>query len=279
VTGIPKPVLPPPGVRGEKRGGEERMAGKQTVRGLMTVMEHLEELRRVLVISAVAFVAAAGGLMFFADRIVKFLLIPLYKVHVSVIQIRPLEYLFVLLKVSTVGGLILALPVLLWQAWRFIKPGLEPREGRLVFALVPVILVLFLGGVVFGYFTVYQVALRFVVMLGQGVVMPYISISEYIDFTISFLLPFGFVFEMPVVSLILTRLGLITPSYLARQRKYAFFFTFVLAIVLIPDPSLFTQSLLALPMYLLFEVSILLSRIVERRRRSVVAAQTLPAQR
>jgi len=255
------------------------MGRKKGPQGLMTIIEHLEELRRVLVISAIAFVAAAGGLMFFADRILRFMLVPLYRVHISVIQIRPMEYLFVLLKISTVGGLILALPVLLWQAWGFIKPALQPREGRLVFATVPVIVVLFLGGVVFGYFTVYQVALKFIVLLGRGVVMPYISISEYVDFTISFLLPFGFIFEMPVLAIILTRLGLISPSYLARQRKYAFFLTVVLAIVLIPDPSLFTQSLLALPMYLLFEVSILLSRIVERRRQAVVASQALPAQR
>ncbi len=233
----------------------------------MPILGHLTELRRVLVISLAAFLAAAGGLMFYANRILSFLLIPLYQLHITAIQIRPMEYLFVMLKVSTIGGVVAALPVFFWQGHRFIKPALRPREGRYIFVLIPLAVLMFAGGVVFGYLTAYKVALRFLVLLGQGVAIPYISISEFIDFTITFLLPFGLIFEMPLVVIFLTRLGIVTPDYLAGKRKYAFFITFVAAIILIPDPSLLTQSVLALPMYLLYEVSVFLSRIVHRRRR------------
>lgn len=234
--------------------------------GLMPLMGHLTELRRALVISAVAFIIMAGGLMLYAGTILKFMLIPLYRLHIVPIQIRPMEYLFAMLKISTIGGLFLALPVILWQGYSFAKPALRPHERKYILILLPIAIVLFVGGVVLAYFTAYGVALRFLVMLGAGVVTPYISISEYINFTLSFLLPFGLVFEMPMISIFLTRLGIITPAYLSSKRKYAIFFIFVLAIILIPDPSLFTQSMLAIPMYLLFEVSVLLSRLVQRRR-------------
>jgi len=234
--------------------------------GLMPLMGHLTELRKALVISLVAFVIMAGGLMFYAGRILEFLLVPLNQLHIVPIQIRPMEYLFAMLKVSTIGGLFLALPVIFWQAYSFTKPALKPHERKYILLLLPIAVLLFAGGVVLAYFTAYAVALRFLVTLGAGVVTPYISISEYINFTLSFLLPFGLVFEMPMASMFLTRLGIITPGYLSSKRKYAFFFTFVLAIILIPDPSLFTQSMLAVPMYVLFEVSVLLSRLVQGRR-------------
>jgi sec-independent protein translocase protein TatC len=227
-------------------------------------MGHLQELRRALVISATAFVVMAGGLMFYAGRILEFMLIPLNQLHIVPIQIRPMEYLFAMLKVSTIGGLFLALPVILWQAYSFTRPALKPQERKYILILLPIAVCLFLGGVVLAYFSAYGVALRFLVTLGAGVVTPYISISEYINFTLSFLLPFGLVFEMPMVAMFLTRIGMITPVFLASKRKYAFFFPFVLAILLIP--SLFTQSMLAVPMYILFEVSVLLSRLVQRRK-------------
>lgn len=234
--------------------------------GLMPLMGHLTELRRALVISLAVFVTAAGGLMFYAGPILQFMLIPLKQLHIVPIQIRPLEYLLTMLKVSTIGGLFLALPVFFWQGYSFARPALKPHERKYVLLLLPIAVLLFLGGVVLAYITAYGVAIRFLVTLGAGVVTPYISISDYINFTLSFLLPFGLVFEMPIVSMFLTRLGIITPDYLSSKRKYAIFFTFVLAIILIPDPSLFTQSMLAIPMYILFEVSILLSRLVQRRR-------------
>jgi len=235
-------------------------------------MGHLTELRRALVISAAAFVVMAGGLMAYANRILEFMLLPLDRLHIVPIQIRPMEYLFAMLKVSTIGGLFLALPVIFWQLYSFARPALKPHERKYILILLPISVLLFVGGVVLAYFSAYGVALRFLVMLGSGVVTPYISISEYINFTLSFLLPFGLVFEMPMVSMFLTRIGIITPGFLASKRKYAFFFTFVLAIVLIPDPSLFTQSMLAVPMYILFEVSVLLSRLVQRRKLKVPAA-------
>jgi len=232
----------------------------------MPLMGHLTDLRQVLLISSAAFVIAAGGLMFYADQMLKFLLIPLYQLHVTPIQIRPMEYLFAMLKISTLGGVMVALPIFFWQGYRFIKPALKPNEGRYLFLLTPIAVLLFAGGVVFGYMTAYKVALRFLVLLGQGVAVPYISISEFINFTISFLVPFGLIFEMPLIVIFLTGIGVITPAFLAGKRKYAFFVTFVAAIVLVPDPSLLTQSILAVPMYLLFEVSVLLSRLVHRRR-------------
>jgi len=235
--------------------------------GVMPLVGHLSELRRALVISSAAFIAAAGALMFYANQILKFLLIPLYELHVTPIQVRPMEYLFVMLKIVTIGGVVVALPVILWQVYWFIKPALKPHEVRSMFLLVPVVVLLFGCGVVFAYLTAYKVALRFLVLLGEGVAVPYISISEFINFTISFLLPFGLIFEMPIAALLLTRLGIVTPSYLASKRKYAFFVAFLAAIILIPDPSLLTQSILAVPMYLLFEVSVFLSRLVHRQRR------------
>jgi len=243
---------------------------------LMPLVGHLTELRQVLLISLTAFVVAAGGLMFWTNQLIKFLLTPLYQLHITPIQIRPMEYFFAMLKIATIGGIIAALPVFLWQGYRFTKPAIKPGQSGYVLLLAPVAIIMFATGVVFGYLTAYKVALRFLVLLGQGVAVPYISISEFIDFTISFLLPFGIVFEMPIAVIFLTKFGIITPSYLAGKRKYAFFITFVAAIILVPDPSLLTQSILAVPMYLLFEASVFLSRLVYRRRQGRVLPE--PAQ-
>lgn len=236
----------------------------------MTLIEHLEELRRVFIISIVAvLVAAAASYFAFGEQIFELIMRPLKEFGVPLIYIGVTEAFITKIKVSIFAGIILALPIILWQFWSFIVPALHRHEKKYFYLLVPTSLVLFAAGVLFAYTTVLRFAVRFLMVVSGEGLEAMISVGKYVTFLFAFLIPFGFVFQLPLVVFFLTRMGLITPQFLSRNRKYAILVMVVVAAVLTP-PDVISQMLLGGPMILLYEISILISRLVKARKKEIL---------
>lgn len=231
----------------------------------MTVIAHLEELRRVLLISIISTTVFAVAAFFFSDRILEYLKEPLTKIGQDIYFTGITEAIFVKIKVSFFAGFLAALPIILWQIWSFVIPALKKNE-RLYFTLFVLIsFISFIGGVAFGFFGVYSLGIMFLLQFAGPALTPLLTIDKYISFTISFLLPFGLVFEFPLISFFLAKLELVTYNFFARNRRYAILAVVAMSAIITPTPDLITCLIVSGPMYLLFEVSVLVVRIVERR--------------
>lgn len=233
--------------------------------GEMPVTEHLQELRRVLIVSIISTTILAVVAYFFCDRILAFLLEPLTNLEQRVVFTGITDAIFVKIKLSFFTGFLAALPVILWQVWSFIIPALKKNE-RVYFTLfVFISFISFFGGIAFGFLGVFRLGVIFLLQFAGPELFPMLTIDKYISFTLSFLLPFGLVFEFPLIGFILARLELLSYQFLAKHRRYALLITVILSAVITPTPDLITCLIVSGPMYLLFEVSALIVRIVERR--------------
>ena len=231
----------------------------------MQIMEHMEELRRVLIVSAIATLVLSVAAYFFSDWLLAALMEPLTNIGQKVFFTGVTEAIFVKLKISFFAGFLAALPIILWQIWSFVVPALKKNE-RVAFTLFVIISFLcFIGGVAFGFFGVYRYGVTFLLQFAGPTLFPMLTIDKYISFTISFLLPFGIVFELPLVSYFLARLGFVSYAFLAKNRRYAILVAVVTAAVITPTPDIITCLIVSGPMYLLFEFSVLVVRITERR--------------
>ena len=254
----------------------------------MPFLAHLGELRQRLIKSIVALGVGLLASLFFTPQLMAFLRRPLrvelafqrrYPFIVNQVKAAPPELIFTApaeafwahLKVALLVGLVVALPVVLFQVWRFVEPGLLPKEKRFALPFVVLSTLSFAVGMAFCFVLVLPYAFTFLLTFDPNL-KPMLKVGEYIDFTMKFLLAFGVIFELPLAMTIAARLGLVTPQFLARNRKYAFFLCFVVGAVLTPTPDVFNQSLMAIPMYLLYEVGIVAARIMARRRAAALAA-------
>lgn len=230
----------------------------------MAFLEHLDELRRRIIVSLAAVIACSCLAFWKVKAIVSHLIIPPVD---RLVFFSPAEAFIAYCKVAVAAGLIVASPVVLFQFWRFVSAGLEKSERRAAMACLPFSLVLFLGGASFGFFIVVPWALRFLIEFAGPDLTPMLSVSKYLSFVAMLVLIFGGAFELPVGIVLLTKLGIVTPRSLARNRKYAVLAVFVAAAVLTPTPDAFTQVLMAVPLYLLYEVSVLVSGLVVSRKK------------
>lgn len=232
----------------------------------MSWISHLEDLRRMIIVSVIALLVATIACFFYSDQLLALLKKPISDMDIELVFISVGEGFFAKIKISLYAGFVLSFPIIAWQIWRFVLPALYPHERRYAMVLVPVTVLLFISGVVFAFFTVFPIAIKFLLTVAGGL-EPMITIGYYLSFCMAFLLPFGIVFEMPVATMFLTRIGLITPQLMASKRKYAILVIFILAAVLTPGPDPVSQLLMATPMYLLYEVSIIVSRFVKAKKK------------
>ncbi len=233
----------------------------------MPLLKHLEELRRVIIVSLVVITVASIAAFFFVDQILAVLTKPVRDLGYTPVVTAITEGIFTKFKVALLAGAILASPVVLWQFWRFFVPALYPYEKRYVLKLVPISILLFAGGVLFAYFAVFPLAVYFLIKLAGGF-EPMLTISKYFSFTLTFLIPFGLIFEFPLVIYFLAQIGVVTPEWLMRNRKYSIVSTFILAAMLTPGPDPLSQMIMAIPMLLLYEVGIFVAKIVVRKKRA-----------
>jgi len=177
--------------------------------------------------------------------------------------IGPLEGLAVKLRLSLLCGIVMALPFVLFHIWKFISVALKTKERKIAFVYFPISLILFLAGILFAYFGMIPIGLYFLISISSELT-PIITISKYASLVYMLAFVFGLAFELPLMILFLTKIGIVTPKFLAEKRKYAIFLMFVLAAFLTP-PDVFTQLMLAIPVVILYEVSIWVSKIAHRK--------------
>jgi sec-independent protein translocase protein TatC len=228
---------------------------------------HLSELRRRLIVSFIAVAVGTLGAYAFKERLFDLLARPLFAVMgpgEKLIFTGLAEAFFTYLKVAFVAGLLLAAPVLFYQFWMFVSPGLYRHEKRLLVPVIAVCSLCFVGGAAFGYFIVFPFGFRFFLGFANDIIRPLPSMEAYLGFSLKMLIAFGLVFEMPLVLTLLARMGVVTATFLRKNRKYAILLFFILAAVLTP-PDVVSQFMMALPLMLLYEVSIFGARLVSRR--------------
>jgi len=232
----------------------------------MSFLDHLEELRWRIVKSLLAVAAGAILCWIFIDWIIDSVLIrPAVSAGIHLQNLKPFGQLLLYMEVAFIGGIIIAIPVILYQLWRFIAPGLFPRERKPVLAIVSFSSICFLAGIAFAYFALLPMALKFFARFGSVNIENNIAINEYMSFIISAMLGAGIVFELPMVSWFLSKLGIITPAFMRHYRRHAIVVIFILAAVLTPGTDPVSQVILAVPLVLLYEISIWISKIAQKK--------------
>ncbi len=231
-------------------------------------VDHLEELRRRLFVILGGLAAASVVSFFFSDAIFHFLIQPIRAFQEKLYFMAPYEAFLVKLKVSFFAGIILSAPVTFIQLWRFVAPGLYEKEKRQIAIATSWTVFCFFFGIIFAFFFVAPFALQFFLGFQTPDLRPLISVKEYISFFIGFLLAFGIAFVFPVFLLVLVRFGILQCSELTRQRRLAIVIIFIAAAILTPTTDVITQTLLAIPLIALFEISLLMAKRIERKRRT-----------
>ncbi|HYH78803.1 MAG TPA: twin-arginine translocase subunit TatC [Longimicrobium sp.] len=243
--------------------------------GEMPFLDHLEELRWRLIWSLIAITLCAVLGFFLVTRLdVLGLLVEPIKPFLHGTKLKylsPTEPFFITLKLAVSVGLVLASPIVIYQVWAFLAPALLPSEKRVIVPALYMGLVLFALGVTMSYKLVLPMTLSFTMSFQTESLEQNIVIGEYLSFVTRLLLAFGGVFELPVVILILSALGLVTPEFLASKRRHAVVIITVLAAVLTPGDVITLTMMMMVPLVLLYEFSILLSRMVTRRRVAAAA--------
>mgnify|MGYP001246714066 FL=1 len=233
--------------------------------------QHLQELRGRLIKSVVAMLVTTGITFVFHAQILEFLMEPARGFE-GVPNEKPVytdltEFIGVAFKVSLLSGFILALPYVLYQIVMFVTPGLKNNERRYLFILLPVSLLAFLAGAAFGHQVLFPPAVRFLLSFGSDVATPFIRIGGYISIMLTLLFWMGVVFETPVVTFFLAKIGVVSGNFLARQRRYALVASFVLGAIITPTFDPINQGLVALPIMVMYELGIWSARLGERGRK------------
>jgi sec-independent protein translocase protein TatC len=250
----------------------------------MSFWSHLTELRKRIVYAAIAI--GVGFLVCFnySEQILGLLLLPMNSTmtfHASApfLHFEPnktaqelyfttlIEPIMSHLKIGFIAGIMLMIPVILYQIWKFIAPGLLPRERKYAGQFVFFATLFFFVGVLFCFFLLLPFAVPFLITYKTEHLKPIIKLADYIDFTLKFMLASGAVFELPLVMIILGRMGIINPDVLSRFRKYAFLISFIIGGIVTPTPDVFNMTLMSLPIYGLYEIGILGVRFFGRRRK------------
>ncbi|SPQ00165.1 Sec-independent protein translocase protein TatC [Candidatus Sulfobium mesophilum] len=249
----------------------------------MPLTEHLTELRKRILVSLMALFVVFVGVFNYSEKIFDVVTFPLraelkvsvYSPHFQIVKktaaplvfLAPAEAFWMHLKVSLVAALILSLPVIFYQLWRFISPGLLANERKYVLPFVFLATTLFVIGASFCFIIVLPFAITFLLGYKTQNMTPMLSVGSYVDFCLKFVLAFGAIFELPLAIIFLTRLGIVTPAMLAKNRKFAVLFAFIAGAILTPTPDAFNQTLMAVPIIILYEIGILLSRLLYRKKK------------
>ncbi|PSL40352.1 sec-independent protein translocase protein TatC [Planomicrobium soli] len=231
-----------------------------------TVVEHLAELRKRLIIIVVAFAISLGIGFATAERTLQFIKMQPTAAHVEWNVFAYTDGIMIYLKCALLLALLITLPIALYQIWQFVKPGLSQQEAKGTFFFIPASCLLFAAGVSFSYFILFPLMLNFMSGINQsiGATETY-GMSQYFTFMFNLIIPVGIVFEMPVVIMFLTKLGIVTPFTLRKMRKVAYFVLVVVG-VLISPPDFISDILIIIPLFILFEISIFVSSWTYRRK-------------
>ena len=250
----------------------------------LPLKEHLSELRKRILISLTVLFIAFLFIFNYSEELFNILVFPLKseikldvknpyihiinKTPVSLVFLAPAEAFWMHMKVSFLASFIFVLPVIFYQIWKFISPGLLAKEKKYLMPFIFSSTILFLAGALFCFVIVLPFAMTFLLGYKTGSLTPMISVGSYVDFCMKLILAFGAIFELPLAIIFLAKLGIVSPAGLAKNRKYAILLSFVAAATLTPTPDAFNQTLMAVPIIILYEIGILLSMLIYRKKKN-----------
>ncbi len=227
----------------------------------LTLIEHIEELRKRLLICAISFVLALIVSFYFAKPIIKYIQLSEQAEQLTLNAFNVGDPLTVYLEVTFIVALIITSPIILYQLWAFITPGLHETERKATLKYIPYAFLLFVVGLAFGYYILLPNVMNFMMQLSDDLdIQQTIGINEYFGFLFKLVVPFGVIFELPVVMLFLARLGILNPQLMVKFRKYAYFVLFVIAVLVAP-PDIISYIMISIPLFILYEISIIIARI------------------
>ncbi|PLS16258.1 twin-arginine translocase subunit TatC [Bacillus sp. M6-12] len=228
----------------------------------INVIDHLDELRKRLIITAVSFIAFFILGFIYVEDIYKWFVKDL---DVKLIVLGPSDIIWVYFMLASVIAVAATIPIFATQLWLFVKPALKPFEVKMTLSYIPALFILFIVGLAFGYFVIFPTVLNFLVELGGDMLVTNFTADKYFRFVLHMTLPFAILFELPVIVMFLTSIGIINPYVLQRVRKYAYFILVVISVVISP-PDIMSDILVTIPLLLLYEISITLSKVVYKRK-------------
>jgi sec-independent protein translocase protein TatC len=241
----------------------------------MTFLDHLEELRWRIVKAVIGLLVTTAVCGFFSDWIVnEAILRPSRLTNPPLVLINTIPYgqITFYMVVILMSGIVLSAPWILFQVWKFIQPGLMPKERKYIWGIVFFSSICFFVGVAFAYFIMMPYMLQFFATFGTASIQNMISVSEYVSFVLQLILISGLIFELPMVSYFLSRLGILTPKFMRKYRRHAVVVILVVAAIVTPTTDPFTMGVFSLPMLLLYEISIWIAAIAKRKRDNAVLA-------
>ena len=228
-----------------------------------TLIQHLDELRKRLIYSIIWLVGFAIITYNFSETIVKDMVNK--APDMNFVFIAPAELFMVYIKIALIGAIVLSLPFILYNVWMFLSPGLENNEKKIILFSLLSGGILFVLGAIFGYMVTLPITIKFFGDFSLAEVQSMISFSNYLSFAITMVFSFGLIFELPILMVLLVQFGIVKTSFLKTNRKMMVLVIFVLAAILTP-PDIISQTLLALPMLLLFEIGIFFASITEKKK-------------
>ncbi len=247
--------------------------------------EHLSELRNRIVVTLVFVTVTFGVCFYYSEYIFSLITAPLRQTlefslkapyisripsinpDMKLIFVAPAEAIWMHMKISFVASFVICSPLIFFEIWRFLAPGLLEKERKYALPFVFITSILFFIGAFFCFSIVLPFAMNFLLNYKTEHIQPMIAVGKYTDFCLKFVLAFGAMFELPVVTVFLTRMGIVTPEFLVKNRKYAVLIAFIAAALLTPTPDAFNQSLMAIPMIILYEVGIIASKLLKKKKK------------
>ncbi|WP_249871818.1 twin-arginine translocase subunit TatC [Oceanobacillus saliphilus] len=228
----------------------------------MNLVGHLSELRNRLIVTAVFFILFfIVGFIYVKDIYWFFV----NDINLELTAISPTEIIWIYFSMAGLVAIIGTIPVLAYQIWAFIKPGLTPHERKASLSYIPALFLLFLLGLGFGYFVFIHLIMPFLLSLNDDMFNIMFTVDRYFKFLLRVTLPFAILFELPIIAMFLTSLGILTPDFMIKNRKYAYFFLIVVGVLITP-PDFILQIVVAVPLIILYEISIQVSKIVYRKK-------------
>ncbi|MBL7128881.1 MAG: twin-arginine translocase subunit TatC [Ignavibacteria bacterium] len=235
----------------------------------MSFLEHLEELRWRIIKAVIGIVIGGILVAIFIDPIINdVIFLPAKNTDppMTIINLKPFGQFTLYMEVILIGGIVVSIPNILFQIWKFIAPALKPGESKYITAIVFFSSFCFLAGIAFAYFIMLPTALNFFVDFGTEFIDNKIAANEYMRFVISLCIAAGIVFELPMVSFFLSKIGILKPSFMRKYRKHAIVIILILAGILTPSPDITSQLLLGVPLFLLYEISIFICKYSQKKK-------------
>ena len=230
----------------------------------LSIIEHLEELRKRIIYSSVFFIFASFISYFFSRKILSFIIKPLKEYQEKIIFLKPVEPFISIIKTTFFTAGIISIPFILFQIYQFIAPGLTEREKKLVKTIFIFFPFLFILGMIFAFYIIIPFGLKVLFSFGGEIMKPMISITNYLNFLFIFFIALGLIFNLPVFISSFAYIGIINSKFLREKRKFAIVGSFILSAIITPTTDIFTQIFISIPIIFLYEISILISKIFEK---------------